>query len=126
MKWLVLTAIALVFLVTAISIPVIRNNKRSDLRVEQLRSNAELAMENSHLAHALLGENLRTVGSASINLHEQGDSGTAQLNLPVSGTRNKGLLNVEANESGGVWKIENLDIRVDGNSAWSSLLRPAP
>ena len=58
--------------------------------------------------------------TGSINL--QNDAGTADLTIPLNGSRNDGTLYVGANKSGGVWTFVQLEVQVDGRERNIDLL----
>lgn len=50
------------------------------------------------------------------NFNTSGSSGTASLDIPVSGPKGKGDIYVEANKSAGVWTYSTLKVLVEGKS----------
>jgi hypothetical protein len=54
-----------------------------------------------------------------------GGDGSEELFIPVSGTIQKGTLYIKAAEKSGQWHIDELALRLDGQSNWNELLPPA-
>jgi hypothetical protein len=68
--------------------------------------------------------------SGSVNVN--GDSGDANLSIPISGPKGKGKIYVEAKKSAGLWQFETLQVEVEGQPGRIDLLQepqaaqPAP
>jgi hypothetical protein len=61
--------------------------------------------------------------SGSINV--SGDSGHADLSVPLEGTAHKGKLYIVASKAEGEWSYQILTVRVEGGTVRIDLLRPA-
>lgn len=75
--------------------------------VQQLEANAQV-ME-------ILGAPV-TPGIPSGHVNTSGPSGEAQLAIPVTGTKARGVLYVEATRKMGIWKTDRLELEVAGRS----------
>ena len=62
--------------------------------------------------------------SGNVNVYG-GGSGNANLVIPISGPRNKGMLYAVAIKSGGMWTYSTLRMKVDGTDSTINLLEPA-
>ena len=62
--------------------------------------------------------------SGSINT--SGDTGNADLNIPVSGPKGKGTIFVTANKSGGIWYYSKMNVHVDGTGENIDINEPSP
>ncbi len=87
---------------------------------------ASSAFQNSATAKQLLGDSLQTGRPAKGDLRERGSWGRAIFNFPVSGSHARGLLYVKATMQNHLWRIEELAIRLDGQSEWHELEDVAP
>lgn len=74
--------------------------------LERARSNPE--------ARAALGEPIKDGWLVQGNVNFSGGSGTANLQIPVSGPKNSGTLQARAVYEGDAWMYERLDLVVDG------------
>ena len=123
----ILFAIGILIPVVAIGLlfhKIARYSVQTDARLAAFISQEVSAFESSKVAHDLLGESLRTDGQEGHNLHEIDDHGSSQINVPVAGSKGKGLLFISATESGGMWRADHLDLRPTGQDLWWDLLHP--
>ncbi len=65
-----------------------------------------------------------TVLSGSINT--SGDTGNANLNIPISGPKGKGTIFVTASKSGGIWYYSKMNVHVDGTGEEIDINEPSP
>ena len=75
--------------------------------VQQLEANVQV-ME-------ILGAPV-TAGIPSGRVNTSGPSGEAQLAIPVTGTKARGVLYVEATRKMGIWKTDRLELEVEGRA----------
>ena len=61
-------------------------------------------------------------GSVQLN----NDSGTATLDIPVTGPKGKGSIHVDATKAAGTWTYSAMDVTVEGQADKISLLAPPP
>ena len=104
----------------------------SDIRGSREYAIGMETFQSSVRAHELLGENLSAAGGqVNENSKVFGDSsnplgpkghGDAVLDIPVSGSNKKGTLYVKASEREDIWQVDELALRVDGQSTWTKLL----
>lgn len=79
-----------------------------------------------------LGRPLSPGWFISGNVNVNGDSGDANLSIPISGPKGKGKVYVEAKKSAGLWQFSTLQVEVDGQPGRIDLLQetraaqPAP
>ncbi len=60
----------------------------------------------------------------SINLNN--DSGTATLDIPVTGSKGKGSIHVDGSKAAGTWTYSAMDVAVEGQAEKISLLGAPP
>lgn len=65
-----------------------------------------------------IDEGFFVAGNVEIN----GQSGYAQMTIPISGPRGSGTLYVEAEKAGPEWYFHTLELAVDGTGEWIDLL----
>ena len=97
-------------------------DRQNELGEAQLLRENEDKFLQSGLAQSSLGiplriENKRPRRSESL----EGDHGTAEINVRVSGINAKGLLYISAKKTHGTWTTEELRLRVDGEESWQDL-----
>jgi hypothetical protein len=74
-----------------------------------------LARAQAHpLVREEMGEPVNPGWFVSGNIHTSGASGDADISIPISGPKGKGTLYVVAKKSAGQWKLEVLQVEVDG------------
>jgi len=120
-KWLWLLAISVLLIGSLMMIgnytvySEIRNSPEYILGMDALRSSPK--------ARELLGDRLNANGgNPKENAYTVGGNGSGELNIPVSGTIHKGTLYIKATEKSGQWHIDELALRLDGQSNWNELL----
>ena len=73
------------------------------------------ALEESPAARVALGEEIKAGWFANGSFDDLGsDTGWANLDIPVSGTRASGTLHLQANKHGGAWQYNRVALQVDG------------
>jgi Cytochrome oxidase complex assembly protein 1 len=81
------------------------------------------AFRSSTRAHELLGDHPDAAeGNPGANSYTSGGNGSAELTVPVSGSIHKGTLYIKAAEKSGQWHIDELALRLEGQSNWTDLL----
>jgi len=73
---------------------------------------------------AALGEPVKAGSLASGSVRVSGDSGEADLSIPLAGSRAKGTLHVIAHRRDGRWEFERLEVEVEGAEETIDLLDP--
>jgi hypothetical protein len=98
------------------------------LLVEVAFQHSEVSREAVAVAQAnprvrqLLGEPI-TVGKIILgNIHINGSAGHAELTIPISGPKGKGVIHAIANERAEVWRFAFLQVDVDGKGEPIDLL----
>jgi hypothetical protein len=81
----------------------------------------DLARHNNKVIE-LLGEPVETGWWVSGSINVSGSSGEADLAVPLSGRRNKGMLYVLAHKRAGEWKFERAEVEIDGQQQRIDLL----
>jgi hypothetical protein len=93
----------------------IRTSREYVLGMEEFRSSSR--------ARELLGDHLDAAkGNPGANSHIVGDNGKSELSIPVSGSIHKGTLYIKATEQSGQWQVDELALRLEGQSNWNELL----
>jgi len=122
-KWILLVCIFLVVLFCGLNRWIassinseIRNGRQYIIGVDAFYASAR--------AKELLGDHLNVAkGDPQENSREIGNTGTAQIELPVAGDKRSGILDIKASEQNGVWQVDELSLRLDGETTWESLSR---
>ena len=97
----------------------IRNSREYKLGMETFRALPE--------ARELLGGDLNaSKGDPVAKSYTVGGNGTAEITVPVSGSSRKGTLYIKATENAGQWHIDELAVRLDGQSDWKQIFPPVP
>ncbi len=76
--------------------------------LEKARGNAEVV--------AAFGEPIEEGWLPSGSIQISGPSGTAELEIPISGPKNSGSIYLVARKSAGIWEFIKLEVAVDGQS----------
>ena len=74
----------------------------------------------------LMGEPIRAAWLISGDLHVNGSTGNANLSIPISGPRGKGVIRAVAFKSEGVWRFTYLKVKVEGQDESIDLLSVQP
>ena len=87
------------------------------------------AAEDSRV-QAALGSRIRpgwwVMGSLATDGSGPGESGSAELEIPLRGNRASGRLSIRARESGGVWSFERIEVRPEGTNQSIAVGEVAP
>jgi len=59
-----------------------------------------------------LGEPVKAQWLAGGNFQDQGSSGTAELVVPLEGSKGEGVLNISATKSGGTWTVNRATVMI--------------
>jgi len=73
-----------------------------------------------------IGAPLKAAWLISGNLNVNGSSGSANLSIPIAGSRHKGVIHVVAVESAGTWRFEQLLVYVEEQKEGIDLLAAEP
>jgi hypothetical protein len=73
-----------------------------------------------------IGEPVQSAWIISGQLQVNGSSGDANLSIPISGPRGKGLIRAVAHKTGGVWRFRYLQVSVEGQPGNIDLLSVQP
>jgi hypothetical protein len=74
----------------------------------------------------LMGEPIRPAWLSSGDLHVNGNTGDANLSIPISGPRGKGVIRAVAFKSEGVWRFTYLKVKVEAQGESIDLLSVQP
>jgi hypothetical protein len=97
----------------------VRNSREYILGMEAFRSSAK--------ARELLGDHPDAAkGNPGERGHTLGANGSEELFIPVSGSIHKGALYIKATEKSGQWHVDELALRLEGQSNWIELLPGVP
>ena len=114
---IVLIAVAFV---GAVAYFIIGSVKSSDLYQQAMikaRSNAAVVRE--------LGEPIETGWLVSGSITVNGNSGNADLKIPISGPKKSGALYALATKTQGRWDFSALEVEIEGESKRINLLTPS-
>jgi hypothetical protein len=71
-----------------------------------------------------IGHPIKVGWFTSGNINVSGDSGDADLSIPISGPRGKAHIEVSARKQRGTWTFQTLEVDVDGDDTAIPLLTP--
>lgn len=109
----ILAVIAVVGGIVLVTMSAIKSSDVYKGALERARSNPE--------AVAALGEPIKDGWLVQGNVNFSGQSGTANLQIPVSGPKNSGMVRARAVYEGGAWMYEQLDLLVKSGERISLL-----
>jgi hypothetical protein len=84
--------------------------------VQRARESPQVAEE--------FGSPLKVGWFTSGNISVSGETGVADLSIPISGPREKGRIVVHAKKEHGTWTFQTLEVEVDGEDTIIPLLTP--
>jgi photosystem II stability/assembly factor-like uncharacterized protein len=114
-KWALPAWLVLFGSVMGLVLYILGNSEITKLAFAQAQSNAGVVQR--------LGEPIKRGWFIEGNEETSGASGKADLSIPLSGPKGKGTLYVVANRSGGEWKFETLQVKVEGDNQRIDLLQ---
>jgi hypothetical protein len=117
-----LTLMFLVAMFVALLMTVITTSFRSSDVYKQAMAQAAA----NEQVHTQIGDPIKADWLISGELKVNGDSGSANLSIPISGSRGRGTIRAVASKSGGVWRFSFLQVVVEGRRASIDLLPAAP
>jgi hypothetical protein len=94
------------------------------MRSSDVYKTAVQRAENSPLVAEKIGRPFKIGWFTSGNINVSGDSGNADLSIPISGQRGSGRILVGAKKRHGKWTYQTLEVEVDGDEATIPLLTP--
>ena len=100
---------------------VVASFRSSDVYKQAMAKAAE-----SQQVRDQIGEPIQPAWLISGELHVNGNAGNANLSIPISGPRGKGIIRAVAFKSGGVWRFTFLRVDVAGQSESIDLLSIQP
>jgi hypothetical protein len=103
-------AVAMFFMVTG----MLKQTDAYRMGVEALEANTQMMEQ--------LGPPVST-GFPNGHVNTSGASGEAELAIPVFGEKAKGTLYVQASKSMGVWKLDHVELVVEGSPVRKNLIR---
>ena len=96
------------------------------LRHSEVYQQAFARASASPQVRASLGDPLQARWLIAGKLNVNGNSGNANLSIPIDGPKGSGAIRVVALKSEGVWRFEELQVRVDGQRQCIDLLKSDP
>ena len=105
-KWFIpVTALALVVLIVASTVTAYVAIKSTEVYTEAVK----MTLENDQAREALGGPSFEAdwLIAGSVNINETDQSGSADIAIPVSGSRNSGVIQVAAKRSAGQWQFSS-------------------
>jgi Cytochrome oxidase complex assembly protein 1 len=124
-KWFIPTGCLSIILVVAIGVGAVvyvafSAIKSSEIYQESLtkvKSNAAVVQE--------LGEPIEAGWQISGNINVSGDSGKADVKIPVSGPKKSGSVYATAIKKQGKWDFSTLEVEIEGKTERINLLTPS-
>lgn len=117
-----LTLLFLIAVFGLLTMAIITTSFRSSDVYKQVLAKA---VENQQVRD-LVGEPIRAAWLISGELHVNGSTGNANLSIPISGPRGKGVIRVVAFKSEGVWRFTYLQVKIEGQNESIDLLSVQP
>ncbi len=117
-----LTLILLIGVFATILITIITTSFRSSEVYKQAMARAT---ENLQVRERI-GEPINAVWLVSGQLNVSGSTGNANLSIPISGPKGKGVIRAVAKKSGSVWRFTYLQVKVEGQPGNIDLLPVLP
>ena len=116
-----LTLLFLVGIFVAALMTVITTSFRSSDVYKQAMAQAAA----NEQVRAQIGEPIKADWLISGELKVSGDTGSANLSIPISGSRGRGTIRAVASKRGGVWRFSFLQVVVEGRASRIDLLPSA-
>ena len=117
-----LTLILLIAVFGAVVMTVVTTSFRSSDVYKQALAKAGESLQ----VREQIGEPIQAAWLISGDLHLNGSTGNANLSIPISGPRGRGLIRAVASKSGGVWRFSFLQVSVAGQGVCIDLLSVQP
>jgi len=117
-----LTLLILIGLFVGLLMTVITTSFRSSDVYKEAMAKAAA----SEQVHAQIGDPIKADWLISGELRVNGDSGSANLSIPISGSQGRGTIRAVASKSGGVWQFSCLQVVVAGHRSAIDLLAVVP
>ncbi len=116
------TLVLLIGLFVAVLLTIITTSFRNSDVFKQAMATATANPQ----VRAQIGEPIKAAWMVSGQLNVSGSSGNANLSIPLSGSRGKGVLRAVAKKSSGVWRFTYLQVSVEGQPGNIDLLSVQP
>jgi hypothetical protein len=113
-KWFIPTVIVVPILLIALFVGGILALVFGMMKSSEPYQHAVAAASADTRVIAQLGAPVTTGWFAGGNINISGSSGTADLSIPLNGPQRHGTVYVVARESGGVWRYQRLEVRIEG------------
>jgi len=116
-----LTLLFLIGMFVVLLVTIITTSFRSSDVYKQAMAEAAA----NEQVHAQIGNPIKADWLISGELKVSNDTGSANLAIPISGSRGRGTIRAVASKSGGVWRFSCLQVVVEGHRSVIDLLPPA-
>jgi hypothetical protein len=117
-----LTLIILVGMFVGLLMMVITTSFRSSDVYKQAMSQAAA----NEQVRAQIGDSIKADWLISGELKVSNETGSADLSIPISGSRGRGTIRAVASKSGGVWRFSCLQVVVEGHRSVIDVLAGVP
>ncbi len=98
----------------------------SRAQIQRCLQNGRRAGQGEPTGHRCAGHPDQRGDGAFGSIHTSGDTGDANLNIPISGPKGKGTIFVTASKSGGIWYYSKMNVHVDGTGEEIDINEPSP
>jgi hypothetical protein len=113
-KWFIPTVILVPLLLLALFIGVIFSAVFGMMKSSEPYQHAVAAASQDARVSSQLGTPVKPGWYATGNVNISGDSGDADIAIPLNGTLHHGTVYVAARKSGGVWSYQRLEVEIEG------------
>lgn len=127
LKWVIISVVLGIFLLVALFVVAIFWAIFGAMKSSEPYQHAVWAATHDPRVQARLGAPVKPGWLFGGSINVAGDSGQADLTIPVEGANGKGTVYVVARKSEGQWTYQTLAVRLEGSAERLDLLRsPGP
>ena len=98
----------------------------ASFRGSEVYQQALAAAAENHLVRREIGDPIQPSWFVTGQLNVSGSTGNADLSIPVSGSKGRGVIRAVAFKAEGIWRFTYLQVNVAGQGATINLLMVAP
>jgi hypothetical protein len=124
LKWIIVSVVLGILLLVGLFVAAIIGIVFGSMRSSEPYQHAMQVASHDPRVLARLGEPIRPGWLFGGSINVAGESGNADLSIPIEGSRGKGTIYVVAKKSEGEWTYQNLALRIEGSTERIDLLRP--
>lgn len=122
-KWFIPTGCLAAIAVIALFAAVIIFGISSVMHSSDVYQHSMKAAKSNKEVTELIGNTIEEDGMISGSINTSGHSGNALLDIPVKGSKGKGLIHVQAEKQNDIWTYSTLNFYPEGSSQPINLLK---